>query len=101
MYSCHTSKYLAVIDALCMLCRENSQNGTALHRHTSLRPCPSDSELEEALKQVRLDVLLERSPPSAVTSSSNGAGPATGLDSMADWAGILSLGEQQRLAFAR
>ncbi|CAL8470471.1 g10013 [Coccomyxa elongata] len=80
---------------------ESSQNGTASHQHTSLRPLPSDSELEEALKQVRLDALLERSPPSAATSSSNGAGPATGLDSMADWAGILSLGEQQRLAFAR
>lgn len=50
---------------------------------------------------MRLDALLERSSPTAAGSSSNGTGPATGLDTMADWAGILSLGEQQRLAFAR
>lgn len=30
-----------------------------------------------------------------------GAGGGGALDVVADWAGILSLGEQQRLAFAR
>ena len=101
--SCHPSREIRLVATLVlfMLCRESSQNGTATHQHTSLRPCPSDSELEEALRQVRLDALRERAPPSAASSSSNGAAPATGLDAMADWAGILSLGEQQRLAFAR
>lgn len=77
---------------------------------------PSDAELEEVLRQVRLEALLERSaqPPASSGgrsggsglgngshSGSNGTGPATGLECAADWAGILSLGEQQRLAFAR
>ena len=58
---------------------------------------PSDADLEDALRRVRLEALLQRSAP----SGGNGAGPPTGLDWAADWAGMLSLGEQQRLAFAR
>ena len=46
---------------------------------------------------MRLEALLERCGP----SGGNGARPPTGLDWAADWAGMLSLGEQQRLAFAR
>ena len=42
------------------------------------------------LRAVRLEGLLERE-----------AGGQTGLDCRADWASILSLGEQQRLAFTR
>jgi ABC-type uncharacterized transport system fused permease/ATPase subunit len=84
-----------------------------MRRQGQLRPQPSDVELEDALRRVRLEALLDRStPPSTSTSAftgstaaagsgSNGAGPVTGLDCMVDWAGILSLGEQQRLAFAR
>ncbi len=46
----------------------------------------SDEELHEVLKTVRLDDLPER---------------VGGLDVELDWADVLSLGEQQRLAFAR
>lgn len=53
---------------------------------------PRDAELEDVLQRVRLGLLLERG------SRAEGAG---GLDNLADWGGILSLGEQQRLAFAR
>jgi len=43
------------------------------------------------MRQVQLGPLLDR------VSGDAGAG----LDTSADWASILSLGEQQRLAFAR
>ena len=59
------------------------------------KPLPSDSDLERVLRQVRLGLLLDRG------SASNGKNPGKGLDHLADWSGILSLGEQQRLAFAR
>ena len=58
--------------------------------YTGTRPPPPDSELEAVLRAVRLEGLLERE-----------AGGQTGLDCRADWASILSLGEQQRLAFTR
>ncbi|KAF6265925.1 ABC transporter transmembrane region 2-domain-containing protein [Scenedesmus sp. NREL 46B-D3] len=48
---------------------------------------PTDAELEAVLSQVQLGSLLQRS--------------ASALDHVADWSGMLSLGEQQRLAFAR
>ena len=68
---------------------------------TSRRP-PSDEELRTVLGQVRLAPLLQRCGPAASASSSNGDGSAAvGLDCRADWAAMLSLGEQQRLAFAR
>lgn len=51
------------------------------------RPLPSDAELRAALREVQLGPLLDRI---------NG-----NLDAVADWASTLSLGEQQRLAFAR
>jgi len=47
---------------------------------------PSDADLEAVLGQVRLGDLLQREG---------------GLDAEVDWSGVLSLGEQQRLAFAR
>ncbi|GJN06434.1 hypothetical protein PR202_ga24163 [Eleusine coracana subsp. coracana] len=47
---------------------------------------PSTDELIRVLEVVRLDYILPR---------------FNGLDSMHDWASVLSLGEQQRLAFAR
>jgi ABC-type uncharacterized transport system fused permease/ATPase subunit len=86
-----------------------------------VRAPPGDAELEAALRRVRLGPLLERCAgavaglggPSAdaeahgcgggtegSTSSGGGAG-ASALDCVADWAQVLSLGEQQRLAFAR
>lgn len=58
------------------------------------RPPPSSAELEAALRTVRLGVLLDRADPSGRVSGA-------GLDATADWSSILSLGEQQRLAFAR
>lgn len=51
------------------------------------RPLPGDGALREALRRVQLGPLLER--------------VGGDLDSVADWASTLSLGEQQRLAFAR
>ena len=64
---------------------------------SEIRERPSDAELESMLKYVRLGLLLERG-----SQSENGGQPARkGLDNLADWGGILSLGEQQRLAFAR
>jgi len=47
---------------------------------------PSDADLEAVLGCVRLGPLLQREG---------------GLDAEVDWSGVLSLGEQQRLAFAR
>jgi len=47
---------------------------------------PSDADLETVLGRVRLGTLLQREG---------------GLDAEVDWSGVLSLGEQQRLAFAR
>ena len=51
------------------------------------RHMPTDADIHEALKTVRLDSLLDRIDGD--------------LDALADWAAELSLGEQQRLAFAR
>ena len=80
------------------------------------RPPPGDAELADALRRVRLGALLDRnssgeagnghSGAAGLNGSSNGAadgggGGARGLDATADWASMLSLGEQQRLAFAR
>jgi ABC-type uncharacterized transport system fused permease/ATPase subunit len=47
---------------------------------------PATDELIRVLEVVRLGYILPR---------------FNGLDSMHDWASVLSLGEQQRLAFAR
>ena len=51
------------------------------------RPLPTDEEMVQALKTVRLEKLLDRLEGD--------------LDYLADWAAELSLGEQQRVAFAR
>lgn len=50
---------------------------------------PSDEELEAVMKLVRLEGVLER-------LRDRGA-----LNTLMDWSSVLSLGEQQRLAFAR
>lgn len=47
---------------------------------------PNDDQLVEVLERVRLGHLMDR---------------CDGLDSNVEWASVLSLGEQQRLAFAR
>jgi ABC-type uncharacterized transport system fused permease/ATPase subunit len=47
---------------------------------------PSDEQLKQALEAVNLRNLLDR---------------CEGLDSEVEWSSVLSLGEQQRLAFAR
>lgn len=54
--------------------------------HYELRPIPNEDELVRVLKAVCLDHLMTR---------------CNGLDSTIDWSSVLSLGEQQRLAFAR
>ena len=59
---------------------------------------PGDKQLREVLAQVRLSALLQRS---SQASSNGSSAAATGLDCQADWAAMLSLGEQQRLAFGR
>eukprot|EP00897_Mesotaenium_endlicherianum_P006237 jgi/Mesen1/5641/ME000286S04858 len=52
----------------------------------AVRPQPDDGELVGVLARVRLSHLMRR---------------CEGLDASVDWASVLSLGEQQRLAFAR
>lgn len=47
---------------------------------------PTTDELIQVLEDVRLDYILSR---------------VGSLDSMCEWSSVLSLGEQQRLAFAR
>ena len=81
-----------------MCCRKeaNAQatsNGTSdsTSQSRSTRAVPSDAQIGDVLRQVQLGPLLDR-----VTAKEG-----QGLDSTADWASILSLGEQQRLAFAR
>eukprot|EP00850_Spirogloea_muscicola_P009682 SM000055S18216 [mRNA] locus=s55:10621:14377:- [translate_table: standard] len=65
---------------------------TSISRHcdeeaaVSRTPQPSDNALQEALKEVQLGHLLDR---------------CEGLDARVEWASVLSLGEQQRLALAR
>lgn len=56
------------------------------HEHPH-RPLPSDEDMRRALLAVRLGPLVERVKGD--------------LDAKAEWASVLSLGEQQRLAFAR
>lgn len=71
---------------ICQCCSNGS------HAEAAEKPVPSDAELEAVLHRVRLGLLLERG------SETEGG---RGLNNQADWGGILSLGEQQRLAFAR
>ncbi|EFJ13541.1 ATP-binding cassette transporter, subfamily D, member 5, SmABCD5 [Selaginella moellendorffii] len=60
-----------------------SKDGEKKHDQESKH---SDADLMEVLRRVKLEQLLERS---------------FHLDANADWSSVLSLGEQQRLAFAR
>ena len=66
-------------------------NGSQADASRSTRAVPGDDAIMQVLRQVQLGPLLER------VSKDAGAG----LDTNADWASMLSLGEQQRLAFAR
>jgi hypothetical protein len=65
----------------------NGNGSTGESSARSRRPLPGDAELRSALRAVQLGPLLER--------------VGGNLDALADWAATLSLGEQQRLAFAR
>ena len=67
------------------------------------RPKPGDDELAAALESVNLGYLLTRGANNSGGNGGNigGAGDCVGLNATGDWASILSLGEQQRLAFAR
>eukprot|EP00277_Geminigera_cryophila_P006233 CAMPEP_0179421420 /NCGR_PEP_ID=MMETSP0799-20121207/9767_1 /TAXON_ID=46947 /ORGANISM="Geminigera cryophila, Strain CCMP2564" /LENGTH=743 /DNA_ID=CAMNT_0021195247 /DNA_START=131 /DNA_END=2362 /DNA_ORIENTATION=- len=58
----------------------------------SSRPQPSDRELLDLLDQVKLPDLASRLKE---------ADGGNGLESVRDWSAMLSLGEQQRLGFAR
>ena len=66
-------------------------NGAGAAQSRSSRAVPSDHDIGHVLRQVQLGPLLDR------VSGDGGAG----LNTTADWASMLSLGEQQRLAFAR
>eukprot|EP00877_Chromochloris_zofingiensis_P002340 jgi/Chrzof1/12106/Cz06g21170.t1 len=66
------------------------QDGTPA---TAQRPLPSEAQLQQVLHTVQLSSLLDR------CAAANADG--IGLDHVADWSQLLSLGEQQRLAFAR
>ena len=61
-------------------------SGGEPHHGEPAGPPPSDETLIDVLEDVRLGHLLER---------------CEGLSSKVEWASVLSLGEQQRLAFAR
>lgn len=63
------------------------QGGAAGGSSPSARPLPGDDEMRAVLRTVQLGPLLDRVHGD--------------LDAVADWASVLSLGEQQRLAFAR
>lgn len=111
-------------DALPCLSRHASTSSEK--ESTFVRPPPGDAELREVLQKVQLGGLLlrqgsepgttsqapavgkdaaqSRSEPSSGKQHSDAKHHASsniGLDAVADWAGVLSLGEQQRLAFAR
>ncbi|KAJ1282003.1 hypothetical protein BS78_03G016700 [Paspalum vaginatum] len=68
-------------DPLPFLSEVSTSNGVGVKSEV-----PTTAELIKVLEVVRLDYILPR---------------FNGLDSMHDWASVLSLGEQQRLAFAR
>lgn len=55
---------------------------------------PSDARIAKVLRMVRLGRVLERLVPP-------GSPPSSALDVVTDWSAVLSLGEQQRLAWAR
>ena len=64
----------------------------------------SPTALVDALERVNLGYLLRRGRRQLTKEggdSSDGDSLAAGLDAVGDWSSILSLGEQQRLAFAR
>ena len=110
-------------------CRPESASTDEEHKPGLRRPPPGDAELREVLQRVQLGgLLLRQSAEPGTTSQAPAAsnGPTEsrpepgssgstrqhadgkhqgnsnmGLDAVADWAGVLSLGEQQRLAFAR
>ena len=85
-------------------------------------PKPSDEELKAALRRVNLGYLIDREANESFAegggvgggdeeeggggadsgaASSSRRSTNVGLDAVGDWSSILSLGEQQRLAFAR
>jgi ABC-type uncharacterized transport system fused permease/ATPase subunit len=105
---------------------EEEEGSGASSTTTNYSPRPSDDELVGALVAVQLGGLLDRCAAAAeraaaaaaeraaalaaAAAAADGAAsspppppppPSSPLDLVADWAAILSLGEQQRLAFAR
>lgn len=86
---------------------------------TLARPLPTDAQLVAALQEVRIRALTGAEQGPAADAAATLTPPAlvgvllqvalgplvdrvgANMDAAADWASVLSLGEQQRLAFAR
>ncbi|KAL5707420.1 hypothetical protein ACHQM5_018323 [Ranunculus cassubicifolius] len=79
--SCHQKNPNPTI-VPCLSCRKN----LALKNAALKLKKPSDDDMIQVLNDVRLGYILSR---------------VNGLDSINEWSSVLSLGEQQRLAFAR
>lgn len=75
---------------------EGNGNGNGKRQRVEQIPAPPDEVLLECLKTVGLEQFLERSKGSVEDDPEKEV-----LDIVADWSTQMSLGEQQRLAFAR
>lgn len=75
--------------------KEEEEAKEEKRRRRRRRRRPTDDELAAVLRRVNLGKLLDRG------DDTSGRISGSGLDATADWASMLSLGEQQRLAIAR